>query len=87
MSYSKEYHSICEQIKQLEKRKTELRAILLGVVGDSPAILLDGVMITQDQRERTTLDREALTQALGVEGLKPYLKVTSYIELRTKILG
>lgn len=87
MSFSREYHEINEQIKKLEKRKTELRAILAGVLGASPAILIDGVMVTQDQRERATLDREKLTVALGVEGLKPFLKVTQYSEIRTKIIA
>ena len=78
---------INEQIKKLEKRKTELRAILVGVMGESPAILIDGIMVTQDQRERATLDREKLTVALGVEGLKPFLKVAQYSEIRTKIIA
>jgi hypothetical protein len=87
MSTAKKYYEICEQIKQLEKQKTELRALLLGVIGESPAVLLDGVMITQDFRERKTLDREALTVALGIEGIKKFEKITQYSELRCKVIA
>lgn len=84
MSTAKKYLEVCDQIKRLEKQKEELRALIMGVIGVSPAILIDGVMITQDFRERKTLDREKLTVALGIEGIKQFEKITQYSELRCK---
>ena len=87
MSLVKKYIEINDQIKSLEKQKTELRAEIMGIMGSNEARLIDGVMITIEHRERATLDREALTVALGAETVKQYLKITQYSELRLKNLA
>ena len=86
-SIAKRYYEICEQIKALEKLKTELRAELMGVIGSSQALMLDGIMITQEPRERASIDREKLTTKMGAKFVQQYLKTTYYSEIRCKLLA
>lgn len=85
-SIAKQYLEVITQIKELEKQKDKLRAELLGVIGESPAIMLDGVMVMQELRERSSLDKEKLIADHGAQFVEQYLKKTQYTELRCKEL-
>ena len=70
-----ELSAVREEIKILENRADELRALLLAegadLKGDQyTAAIIPGV--------RETLDRKALTEAFGEEILKPFVKATSF---------
>jgi hypothetical protein len=70
-----ELAAVREEIKIMEGRADELRAMLLAeganLKGDSyTAAIIPGV--------RETLDRKAITEAFGEEAIAPYVKATSF---------
>jgi hypothetical protein len=70
-----ELAAVREELKILEGRADELRAMLLAegasLEGDQyTAAIIPGV--------RETLDRKAITEAFGEEAIAPYVKATSF---------
>jgi hypothetical protein len=70
-----ELAAVREEIKIMEGRADELRAILLAegadLKGDQyTAAVIPGV--------RETLDRKAITEAFGEEAIAPYVKATHF---------
>jgi hypothetical protein len=78
MTNAKRYLELCEQIKKLEKEKDQLRKAILGVMGDSTAILLDGVILTTKEQSRSSIDREKLTLKMGDQFVNEFLNVTTF---------
>lgn len=87
MSIAKKYIELCDQIKKLEKEKDAIRKSLLGIMGESNAILLDGVILTTKEQQRATIDREKLTREMGDAFVTQFLNVTSFKVLNAQAAG
>ena len=78
MSIAKRYLEINEQLKTLEKERDALRKQLLNIMQNSAVLITDGVALTLKDQERSTIDKEALTAAMGVEFVAQYSKTTQF---------
>lgn len=73
----REYKSIIEEAEKI-KKEAESQIISYLEENNTDSTVTDNARITYRDRTRTTLDKTKLTDALGEELLKDYMKVTSY---------
>ena len=70
-----ELSAVREEIKILEGRADELRAILMVDGADLEGHSYTAAIIPN---KRETIDRKAITDALGEEAVAPFVKTTTY---------
>lgn len=70
-----ELAAVREEIKILENRADELRAILMK---EGASLTGDMYVAAIISNKRETLDRKAITEAFGEKAVAPFVKSTSY---------
>ena len=73
-----------EKRKKLEKIEKELKEEFKNLLGSEVAINANGILISLDDRDRTSLDKKALSEVID---LKPFEKITSYKVMSVKKVG
>jgi len=76
------YKAIVEEASNIQK-SLEAEVIAYMIENEIDTEITDTAKITYKSQNRTTLDKEKLTEVLG-EDLKPFEKTTSYNVLRIK---
>ena len=73
----REYKAI---IEEAEKIKKEAEQVIINYLNseNTDSVITDNAKITYKDRTRATLDKSALTEALGTEILEEYTKSTTY---------
>ena len=81
---AQELFKIIEQRKRLEKAESELKEYFKAICDGESALKAGDVLIIFTECERAMLDRKLLEAELGMDRVKEFEKVTTYIKTEVK---
>jgi hypothetical protein len=76
--------AVIDQRRELEKEERELKEHFKAEFGSSSILQVGDVIITAEERTRTSLDKSKLIAVYGKDTMAQYETVTTYIQLNVQ---